>query len=112
MARLPVVERAVLNDVNQLFGVSQDEVTTLDGHLGEVFVCAWNPKERRSVSQWQRRRDGENLDITGWTRRREVSRGEDETHLWVLEHTKKIKKRKRRKTRIKTERIIKRIRTE
>ena len=48
---------------NQLFDVSQDEVTTLDGHLGEVFVCAWNPK-KRSVSQRQRN-DGENLDVTG-----------------------------------------------
>jgi transducin (beta)-like 1 len=33
-----------VDGVNQLFDVSGDEVTTLDGHLSEVFVCAWNPK--------------------------------------------------------------------
>ena len=37
--------------------------------LRRGFRVRVEPKERRAVSQWQRRRDGENLDVTGWAER-------------------------------------------
>lgn len=79
-----------LDDVNQLFDVSQDEVTTLDGHLGEVFVCAWNPKREGMLASGSG-------DATAriWTLPAGPSGRVAEAKMKppaVLEHTKKIKK--------------------
>ena len=79
-----------LDDVNQLFDVSQDEVTTLDGHLGEVFVCAWNPKKEDLLASGSG-------DATAriWTLPAGPSGRVAEAKMKppaVLEHTKKIKK--------------------
>ena len=75
---------------DQLFDVSQDEVTTLDGHLGEVFVCAWNPKKEDLLASGSG-------DATAriWTLPAGPSGRVAEAKMKppaVLEHTKKIKK--------------------
>ena len=79
-----------LDDANQLFDVSQDEVTTLDGHLGEVFVCAWKPKKEDLLASGKVRRDGENLTLPAGPSGR-VAEAKMKPPA-VLEHTKKIKK--------------------
>ena len=81
---------AVWTTWNQLFDVSQDEVTTLDGHLGEVFVCAWNPKREGMLASGSG-------DATAriWTLPAGPSGRVAEAKMKppaVLEHTKKIKK--------------------
>lgn len=46
--------------------VKSDDVTILDGHTGEVFICAWNPA-KGILSERKRRQHGARVDGAGWT---------------------------------------------